>query len=372
VLNLGGALSVAETVEVVRRSKLYVGPDTGTTWLACVAEETPKICLIAPKRHEVTPVGFEGHVPGKIKDVTYAIKEDELVRFGLKMARKDNAQKRKARKKTIDVLLIVLNGEPWLEAWLKTYRDFADRIVVVEGADGERFDQLPPLVRDKLISSTWHSKDNTLDVLSDADADLILLYREDGRWENKDQMTVTASEHLRGDYVLEADVDEFYFQTDLAKMRELVTAQPEVAVWMSPHYNFWKGGDFCTKETAGRIWHERQVPRLFKWVPGRKLLHRPPRVEPVVVGPSETFPFPFFHYNYVLEKDAEYKRYYHREDIRWFEYIWRRWSPNNRVDLTHGIQPDGKGEKTELVQYKGEHPEFAAKVLEQLKKEGKI
>ncbi|MDD5298342.1 MAG: glycosyltransferase family 9 protein [Rhodocyclaceae bacterium] len=47
VLNLAGALSLAETAEIVARSRLYVGPDTAVTHIAA-ATGTPTVALFGP------------------------------------------------------------------------------------------------------------------------------------------------------------------------------------------------------------------------------------------------------------------------------------------------------------------------------------
>jgi len=40
---LGGRTTYLQTVEVIKRAKLYIGNDCGTSWLACAAHNTPKI-----------------------------------------------------------------------------------------------------------------------------------------------------------------------------------------------------------------------------------------------------------------------------------------------------------------------------------------
>jgi heptosyltransferase-3 len=47
ILNLAGVLSLGETAEVIRRAKLYVGPDTSVTHIAA-ATGTPTIALFGP------------------------------------------------------------------------------------------------------------------------------------------------------------------------------------------------------------------------------------------------------------------------------------------------------------------------------------
>jgi ADP-heptose:LPS heptosyltransferase len=53
-----GKLNFLETIALINRSKVYIGPDTGTTWLACAAHKTSKVCLIDRGRLRTGVVGF--------------------------------------------------------------------------------------------------------------------------------------------------------------------------------------------------------------------------------------------------------------------------------------------------------------------------
>jgi len=70
--NLHGRTNMLETVEVVHRAVLYVGPDTGCTWLAQAAHGTKKICLLDRMRFRLGVVGFEKYLDGdETRDVLY-------------------------------------------------------------------------------------------------------------------------------------------------------------------------------------------------------------------------------------------------------------------------------------------------------------
>ena len=54
----------------MKRARLYVGPDTGTSWLACAARETPKVCVLDRNRLRDGIVGFQGFLLDRnIRDV---------------------------------------------------------------------------------------------------------------------------------------------------------------------------------------------------------------------------------------------------------------------------------------------------------------
>lgn len=64
-ISLHGCLTPVQTIDLVSRSAVYVGPDTGTTWLACAAEKTEKVCILDTERLLNGIVGFEGYIDGK-------------------------------------------------------------------------------------------------------------------------------------------------------------------------------------------------------------------------------------------------------------------------------------------------------------------
>jgi len=351
-----------ETAAIIQGASLYIGPDTGVSWLACLTD-TPKICFMGPGRNQI-PIGYEGRVRGAAKDLPYSTTPEAARKVAAKMVRQPTIKKRHI---TIDVALIVLNGEPWLEAWLKTYRDFADRIIVVEGVDSERFDTVPDNIRQKCFTKDGHSLDNTLDILKNADADLTLITKSNGFWPSKNAMFAELSKHCNSDYVFEVDIDEFWFQKDLNSIRGLLEERPEIATWWGKPLNFWKGGRWHTKAVKGDGCWWCDAPWIFKWRPGMVLVHRPRHAEPPINDKVAYLPFRVHHYNYVMAKDAEYKRHYHKEPASWYEDVWCAWSEDNRIDLGRGVQP-GRQEKTELMEYLGKHPKFAQRVLTKIEK----
>jgi hypothetical protein len=69
-VDLCNRLSLSEAIAVIRRARLYVGPDTGTSWLACAARETPKLCVLDRNRMRDGVVGFAGFLADRnIRDV---------------------------------------------------------------------------------------------------------------------------------------------------------------------------------------------------------------------------------------------------------------------------------------------------------------
>ena len=180
-------------------------------------------------------------------------------------------------------------------------------------------------------------------------------------------MFAELSKHCNSDYVFEVDIDEFWFQKDLNSIRGLLEERPEIATWWGKPLNFWKGGRWHTKAVKGDGCWWCDAPWIFKWRPGMVLVHRPRHAEPPINDKVAYLPFRVHHYNYVMAKDAEYKRHYHKEPASWYEDVWCAWSEDNRIDLGRGVQP-GRQEKTELMEYLGKHPKFAQRVLTKIEK----
>lgn len=67
-----GKLSCVQSVALISMSRLYIGPDTGTTWLACAARNVPKLCLIDRSRLKMGVTGFEKYIDNdNIRDSFY-------------------------------------------------------------------------------------------------------------------------------------------------------------------------------------------------------------------------------------------------------------------------------------------------------------
>lgn len=75
-MNLPGCLSChgkttpKQTTELINRSVLYVGPDTGVSCLACAAPNPQKVCVLDINRLKLGVIGFQGFLEDpKITDV---------------------------------------------------------------------------------------------------------------------------------------------------------------------------------------------------------------------------------------------------------------------------------------------------------------
>lgn len=276
----------------------------------------------------------------------------------------------------IDFMLIVLNGEPWIEAWLKTYEPHARRIFIIEGTDSERFKQVRKDIRTSCHTNDGHSVDNTIEIIRSYPSDKITLIDRNpktgnGFWPSKNHMIKQVNNKIASKIVWQADVDEFVFQDDIRKIIKLIKSNPHIKVWQFKVNNFWRSSTHILQ--GGWVTPYR---RIFRWSPGhtRWKTHRPPTT--TLDGTPETLPVRLYHYNYVLEHDARYKPEYHKGLYggNWFESKWKAWTPKTKDKLeAKGIGPKRNFGKTGTKHIPGiKHPEFVAPVIKNLINKGKI
>lgn len=275
----------------------------------------------------------------------------------------------------IDFMLIVLNGEPWIEPWLKTYEPHANKIFIIEGTDSERFKSVPQEIRKLCHADDGHSIDKTREIIRSYDSNKITLIDKgpngDGFWASKNQMIRQINDKVKGDWVWQADCDEFVFQKDIKQIKAQLIENKGVQVWQYRVHNFWKSASYVLR--GGWVSEYR---RIFRWKPGRTGFkeHRPPTTN--TDGPPKRLQPYLYHYNYVLEHDAKYKPAYHRGMYgnNWFENKWLPWKPRRREKMEKsGIGPARNFGRTWTVQLPNvQHPEFIAPIIQQLVSSDKI
>ena len=273
----------------------------------------------------------------------------------------------------IDFMLIVLNGEPWINAWLKTYEPYANKIHIIEGTDNEMFHNVPHDIRKLYHTEDGHSTDNTLEIIKTYNTNKIKLYNinpktGNGLWHSKHQMIAQINDKIETEWLWEADSDEFVHDGHIKEIIKVLKEYPKNQVWQFKVYNFWKSLTHILQ--GGWVTPYR---RIFKWEPGktRWTTHRPPTTNND--ASPKTIPYPLYHYNYILEKDAKYKPLYHRGyGKQWFEQKWKAWTPKSKEQIEkNSIGPASWGHTTtKYVNQK--HPIYVKPILAQLLKKGMI
>ena len=276
-----------------------------------------------------------------------------------------------AKKAKVDFMLIVLNGEPFIEAWLKTYEPHANKVFIIEGTDHERFSGMPKDLRRKCHTKDGHSVDNTREIIRAYNSKKVVLIDQgphgNGFWPSKHHMVKQVNSRVEAGWLWEADYDEFLFQADIDKILTILKQNKKQKVWQFKVMNFWKSASHVLEGA----W-VTPFRRIFRWQSGQTKFttHRPPTTN--AGGLPNTLPYALFHYNYLLRKDAEYKPAYHGEvyNKRWFEKNWEIWTPKNKDTVERkGIGPP-RWRNTHTVHRPNlRHPEFVQPVIERLTKE---
>lgn len=275
--------------------------------------------------------------------------------------------------------ILALNAQPFLEYNLRALYPFAHQIVVAEGA---------ALAAKNLARTDGHSLDGTLEMLQEfkdkhdpANKLLVVSAADagytDGFWPEKDEMSQAYAERATGDWLWQVDSDEFYLESDLAAMLDLLDEHPQVAGYSFPYVEFF--GSFNSVITG--IWHLKQfsrVQRIFKWGAGyRYISHRPPTVvsdkgqelalRRVGDAAPEGRKMLMYHYSYVLPKQAQQKVEYY-SNVSWSEAFRKnkQWYDQQYMRLKNPMRLGELGGLQWLERFEGKHPEAIVKLQEDL------
>ncbi len=174
--------------------------------------------------------------------------------------------------------MIVLNGEPFLKYNLRALYPFAHQIIVAEGAS---YNSRHCATKD------GHSIDQTREILrtfkenEDPENKLILVTAEDeghqdGFWPGeKDEQCQAFSKRATGNWLWQIDVDEFYKDSDMKAIIQMIEDDPTITTFSFPELPFWGSFNYIVNGIFLRLRYS-EVHRLFKWGDGYKYeTHRP-------------------------------------------------------------------------------------------------
>jgi len=226
--------------------------------------------------------------------------------------------------------IIVLNGEPFTRYNLRSLYPFAHQIIVVEGASPYAANVATP---------DGHSLDGTLEILhsfkqeEDPENKLLVVTAEDehhsnGFWPGeKDEQSQAYAKRATGDWLWQIDIDEFYQESDMTLVEDLLVHDPSITAITFPEIPFWGSFDYCCDGILLRLEYSK-FHRLFKWGDGYKLVtHRPPTVinsegvnlrdihwlNDEDMRASRVF---LYHYTQIFPKQVSSKMAYYEEMIR--------------------------------------------------------
>lgn len=133
-------------------------------------------------------------------------------------------------KPRIAACYIVCNEEEFIKYSLESIYDFADEIIIVEGAVEEYMHAANP---------DGSSKDSTvkeIKIFPDPRHKITLIQ---GRWKNKEQQRTAYLERVTADWLLQIDGDEVYKKEDLARMFNMIQKDKKLIGLSYPLLNFW-------------------------------------------------------------------------------------------------------------------------------------
>lgn len=241
----------------------------------------------------------------------------------------------------IAVAGIVLNGEPFLDAWKEQALYITKNpkfIYLTEGACNTT-DQFGYGVKSGLFCDQHgHSIDNTFNWAKNSNVNLI--YRDE-MWPNKLEM-FKAQEPLYKDidFVWEIDIDEFYQKEDIDKILDYLSSLNKPLLKMSiPGYQFW--GDYHTAIKAPNgEWGDFVGDRIFSWNSGSQWVnHRPPTVanNAKLIFDASKLNVKMFHYSYCTKKQIEFKAEYYKSQYPQKEKCFRA-ILNNKLEYLNSVK----------------------------------
>lgn len=283
--------------------------------------------------------------------------------------------------KKIDIIILVLNGEPFIEYNLKQHYWFANKIWIVEGADNRTRDHVDP----SFFTADGHSIDNTVEIIKsfpDPEHKITLIQHPNNTfWSNgKDEMIAQTNDKIKSDFIFEIDVDEFYKNEDIEKLFLIIEQYPQITGFGIPWRNFWHNFHtiygFETSDTFKVEWGFWGW-RLLKWELGvsKWTTHRPPTVslsngnsQTLAWGPAHLLPRDIFTYHYsdLLPQQNLVKSQYY-EIPQWYDNIFMKWLTDKETVESYGIYPLGGSGRT--MEYKGTHPSEIYSLAKKLKME---
>ena len=138
----------------------------------------------------------------------------------------------------VTIGMIVLNESEYIWANLCQHYEFADKIVIVEGAD--------PLYPKERVTGKGLSMDATAQLVRDfPDPDKKIVFVQHGfASANGDQAKCELRnrymEHVLEGLLIVVDADEFYMRRDLYEAIQRAVRQDRMYAWQYPQIHFWK------------------------------------------------------------------------------------------------------------------------------------
>jgi len=170
--------------------------------------------------------------------------------------------------------IIVLDGEPFTRYLLRQIYTHAFEIIIVEGGSEKASKYAPD----------GHASDGTLTALQEFKhgedpEDKIRIISKNGFWAGKEEQCREFVKRIKGDYLWEVDIDEFYKTEDLISVRERLKKDRSIDTVSFRQIPFWGSIHCHVNGFKLKTDNSSQYHRLFRWKKGyHYMAHRPPTV----------------------------------------------------------------------------------------------
>jgi hypothetical protein len=277
--------------------------------------------------------------------------------------------------------IIVLNGEPFTRYCIRALYPHANQIIISEGACyGSR----------NVATPEGHSRDGTLELLrelrknEDPENKITIVTAEDeghpdGFWPGeKHEQCRAFTKRATGNYLWQVDIDEFYKDEDIIKIKDLLSAG-KISCVSFKQFGFWGGFDAYVDG-----WYLRrqltEIFRIFQWGEGYQYLtHRPPTVinskghDMKTLGwlrakDMQRMGIFLYHYSFVFPKQVKEKAEYYKE-AEWSKRKEAEWWANEVfLKLTDPFRVFSiTSSYSWLQKFKGSHPSIIQHLKDDLK-----
>ncbi len=275
--------------------------------------------------------------------------------------------------------IIVLNGEPFIKYLLRQIYRHAYEIIVVEGGSSKAANYAP----------SGHSTDNTLSILEEFRKDedyehKLKVVTRNGFWNEKDEQSQAYASIASGDYLWQVDVDEFYKDQDIDRIRILLKNNPKIDAISFRQITFWGSIHYYVDGFKLRADNSSQYHRLFKWRKGYTYVsHRPPTVIDdqgnnlrdkrwMSASKIEKLGIYLYHYsllfpNQVIEKSTYYSTLWNSQAVGYLQGS-DRWALKCYMTLDHPFHVHNSYESISwLKRFHGKHPEQIEVLMKDIK-----
>lgn len=269
--------------------------------------------------------------------------------------------------------IIVLNGEPFTRYCIRQLYSHAHEIIIVEGGS----------MKARHVCPDGSSNDGTLEVLEDMKLNedpenkIIVIKKNNGFWKDKDEQSQAYAKRATGDYLWQIDIDEFYKDEDIVKVKNLLCSSTSIDSISFRQITFWGAIKYWCNSVYLTSVNASEYHRLFKWGAGYKYVaHRPPTVVDsnginlreknwLKADVMEKMNVNLYHYSLLFPKQVKDKCMYYSTPGESFKSDMDLWAEKCYFKITKRFKVHNVEKYPSwIMRYKGSHPGEIYKLLD--------